>query len=63
MNTGVVYTPIHAYARMNDAIAEFALPGSSKGTIRTCTFVLLKKTIITFFILYIMNISLCDQKI
>lgn len=62
MNTGGVYTPIHAC--MNDAITVIALPGSSEGTIRTCAFVLLKKTIVTFFfILYIMNISLCDQKI
>lgn len=52
MNTGVVYTPIHAYACMNDTIAEFALPDSSKGTIRTCTFVLLKKTIITVFLFF-----------
>lgn len=63
MNTGGVYTPIHAYVCMNDAITVIALPDSSEGTIRTCAFVLLKKTIITFFILYIMNISLCDQKI
>lgn len=49
MNTGGVYTPIHAYVCMNDAITVIALPDSSEGTIRTCAFVLLKKTIITFF--------------
>lgn len=48
MNTGGVYTPIHAYVCMNDAITVIALPDSSEGTIRTCAFVLLKKTIITF---------------
>lgn len=47
MNTGGVYTPIHAC--MTDAITVIALPGSSEGTIRTCAFVLLKKTIIAFF--------------
>lgn len=48
---------------MNDAITGVDLPGSSsEGTMRMCTLVLLKRTIILFSILYIMNISLCDQE-
>lgn len=47
---------------MNDAITGVDLPGSSsEGTMRMCTLVFLKRTIM-FSILYIMNISLCDQE-